>query len=62
MLNQRGEMTSAVVVLTKQGVRNLNELGPKKKSDEAKRAAEAAAGAQPSEIAEKAPAEQKVEP
>ncbi len=53
-------MTSAVVVLTKQGVRNLNELGPKKKSDEAKRAAEAAAGAQPSEIAEKAPAEKKV--
>jgi hypothetical protein len=60
VLNQKGETMSAVVVLTKQGVRNLNELGPKKKSDEAKRASEAAAVEQTGEIPEKAPAEEKV--
>ena len=44
------------MVLTKQGVRNLNQLGPKKKPDEAK-----AKDAGPAEAApEKAPADNRV--
>lgn len=50
---------SSVVVLTKQGVRNLNQLGPKKKPDGAKRAKEADGGPA-SGAPEEAPAEKKV--
>jgi hypothetical protein len=52
---------SSVVVLTKQGVRNLNQLGPKKKPDEAKRAKDTDGGPA-SGAPETAPAEKKVVP
>jgi hypothetical protein len=57
MLNQKAEELNPGVVLTKQGVRNLNQLGPKRKPDEPKPASDAA----PAEAApEQAPADKKV--
>jgi len=53
-------MMTPAVVLTKQGVRNLNELGPKKKPEGAKKAKDAE-GAPAEAAPEKAPADKKVE-
>jgi hypothetical protein len=53
-------MMSPAVVLTKQGVRNLNELGPKKKPDAAKQAKDAE-GSPATEAPETAAPEKKVE-
>ena len=48
---------SSVVVMTKQGVRNLNELGPQKKPEGAERAPDAE-GVPATEVHQKPPADE----
>jgi hypothetical protein len=52
-------MMNSVAVMTKQGVRNLNELGPKKKPGGTKQVPEAIGGPS-TKVPEKPPVDEKV--